>query len=66
MDPALEVRSLSNDSLVASDDDSGDGYCAKVEATLPTGDYYIVVKESDAAGDNVLHTFPYRLGVTIN
>ena len=65
IDPALEVVSVASGSIVASDDDSGDGYCAKVVATLDSGDYYIVVKESDAAGDEVLPTFPYKLGVTI-
>jgi cysteine-rich repeat protein len=64
MDPQLELFSNSGE-LLASDDDAGDGYCAKISSMLDTGDYHIVVRESDDPGQGARSTFPYRLGVTI-
>jgi cysteine-rich repeat protein len=64
MDPQLELLSPTDGSLLASDDDGGEGFCAKLVATLPSGDYHIVVKNSADAAAGVHTTFPYQLGVS--
>ena len=66
MDSYLEVLDTNGTTLLASDDDGGDGYCARVSTfALPAGTYYVVVRASESAPPGT-ETFPYRLGVTVD
>ncbi len=61
MDPVLSVFDYQGD-LLATDDDSGDGFCAVVTMrNIAAGSYLVLV---EAAPGSEPTTFPYRLRVT--
>lgn len=65
MDSVVDIfdTDANGNALLASDDDSGDGDCARAIATgLPPGDYFVRVT-AGAGADPA--TFPYRLGVSV-
>jgi cysteine-rich repeat protein len=63
LDSALELASGDALTPLASDDDSGEGFCSRlVEADLDGGSYYVKV----LAADDAETPFPYRLRVTVN
>ncbi len=63
MDTFLEVIGPDQTTVVASDDDSGEGYCARVVATgLEAGTYYVRTRAIAGSGRP---TFPYRLDVLV-
>ncbi len=63
LDSALELAAGDELAPLASDDDSGEGFCSRlVEAGLDGGSYYVKVLGSPGAET----PFPYRLKVTVN
>jgi cysteine-rich repeat protein len=63
LDSALELVAGDDLTILASDDDSGEGYCSRlVQAGLWGGTYYLRV----LAADGATAPFPYRLKVTVN
>jgi cysteine-rich repeat protein len=63
LDSALELAAGDALTPLASDDDSGEGFCSRlVEAGLAGGNYYVKVLGSAGAET----PFPYRLKVSVN
>jgi cysteine-rich repeat protein len=63
LDSVLELAAGEGLTPVASDDDSGEGFCSRlVEANLDGGSYYLKV----LAAPDAEPPFPYRLKVTVN
>ncbi len=63
-DTFLELLGTNASTVLASDDDDGDGYCSRVLASgLGEGTYYLRVSAAEAAD---FSTFPYRLLVNVN
>jgi len=63
VDSFLEIRGTNGNTVLTSDDNSGDGLCSKAVASgLAAGKYYVVVKA--AAGANPA-TFGYKLFVSV-
>ena len=63
LDNVLTLIGPDGTSTVVTDDDSGEGLCAKIEITgLSAGTYYVVVEASPWA---TLPTFPYIIETTI-
>jgi len=66
MDSFIDILDQNGTTVLTSDDDSGDGYCARaVVFALQEGTYYVRVSASPLAPDD-LSTFPYRLGVSLD
>ncbi|WP_437312406.1 DUF4215 domain-containing protein [Sorangium sp. So ce385] len=63
LDSYLEILGDDGADVLASDDDSGAGYCSSASVTdLPAGTYHVRVRAADLVRDA---TFFYRLNVTI-
>jgi len=61
IDSVLEIRGTNGTSVLATDDNSGDGKCSKVSASgLAAGKYYVVVKAAGGASP-----FAYKLLVSV-
>jgi cysteine-rich repeat protein len=66
MDSYLEILDSNGTTMLSSDDDGGDGFCACASTfALPAGTYYVRVEASEYAAPS-LDTFPYRLGVSLD
>ncbi|KYF96434.1 hypothetical protein BE17_12225 [Sorangium cellulosum] len=63
LDSYIELLDDDGTTVIASDDDSGEGYCSFVSADdLPAGTYHVMIRAAEIAPDA---TFFYRLNVTV-
>jgi cysteine-rich repeat protein len=65
LDSYIEILGPDQETVLADDDDGGDGLCARAVASgLTAGTYYVRVTASPLAEAGT-ETFPYRLGLSV-